>query len=157
MCERCSNVRFIPAIQNAKLFKVGQYRERRLVVPAVANCLKVEGGIVSSGMWFLCFNVKAHIPEVGRQKSIVHTFSKLARGDTALDLYFLFIRIGLLLVIDVPTERNPKLVDEIETGLRFGISRQEVTLFVLLENGNKFFDAGEGFIEGLWDSHCATL
>jgi len=103
------------------------------------------------------FNLTLLYLRIGCQKSIVRTFAKLAGGDTALDLYFLFVGIGLLFVIDVPAKRDPELVDEIETGLCFRISRREVTLFVLLENRNKFFDALEGFIERLWDSHYATL
>src|SRR5437879_2774468 len=59
--ERCSNIWLVAAIEHAKFFEVGQHRQRGLVIPAVANRLEIEGGIVYSGMRLLCFNVKAHV------------------------------------------------------------------------------------------------
>jgi len=122
MTERCLDIRFVATIEHPQFFKICKHRNWDMTVPAIPNCLKIKERIVDSGVWLLCFHEEACIPKVGGKKRVVRALSPFAGGDAALNLYFLFVWIGLLFVVNIPAEGNPELVDKIQPGLGFGIA-----------------------------------
>lgn len=63
----------------------------------------------------------------------------------------------LRLAVNIPAERYPKLVDELETSLGLGISGREILAFVLTKDRDELFGSLEGLVERLWEGHAATL
>src|SRR2546425_4670075 len=110
MTERCLDIRLVATIEYPQFFKVCKHRDWHMTVPTIANRLKIKERIVDLGVWLFCFHKEAGIPKVGSKKRVVRALSPFAGGDTALNLYFLFVRIGLLFVVNVPAEGNPELV-----------------------------------------------
>src|SRR6267154_1193540 len=107
-----SDVRLVTAIEHAQFFEISEDRKRSATSPTIADCLKIEIGIIDARVWLLRFYEKPHIAEVGRQEGIVGAFAHLADRDSTLDFNFLFVRIGLGFVAHVPTKRDPKFIDE---------------------------------------------
>lgn len=110
------NIRFKAAIDYAKLFEISQKRNRglRTAISVTIDLKIIVVGFKQSHRRTLGLDKETLLTKVWREeKCIVGLFNALSDRDITLDLYFLLIRIGLAVVINVPTECDEKFVDEI--------------------------------------------
>src|SRR5882724_9218859 len=105
-----------------------------MAIPAIANGLKVIKRIIKTYMRFLCFHKESYITKIGREKSIIGALAPFAGCHTTFNFNFLLVRIGLCFVVDVPAQRDPKLIDEVFARVRLIVTSAQVKLLVLLEN-----------------------
>ena len=104
----------VTAIENMQLLEVSEHCERILAIPTVANRLEVIVCVFQLHAGLLCFDKEAHVAEVRCQrKRVVRSLARTRLILTPFNLYLLLVRILLDLVINIPSKRLPKLIDEI--------------------------------------------
>ncbi|HEX8650831.1 MAG TPA: hypothetical protein VF708_08310 [Pyrinomonadaceae bacterium] len=92
-------------------------------------------------------NKEPHIAEIRCEESVVCLFPSPFDLDTALDLDFALVGIGLLFMIYVPAERNPEFIYEVFTHILFRIGGRKIRLLVLLEISDEMAHTLKGCIK----------
>ncbi|MCX7049061.1 MAG: hypothetical protein NTX50_26700 [Candidatus Sumerlaeota bacterium] len=106
------------------MLEVGEDRHGRLRVPAVTNRLEaiVLRCDIAEGLFGL--HKEPDIAEIRREiERIVRAALRAGHADAALNLHFLLKGVLLIVVIDVPSQSDEKLVNEILANLGFLIDR----------------------------------
>jgi hypothetical protein len=114
------NIGFVPAIENMKFFKIGEYCYRSTGVPSIANCLMIKCGVFQILGRLLCFSIKLYITEIrSYEERIIGATLRSLRRYFIFYLNFLLIRILLPLVRNVPAKRRKELIDKVFTNMLF--------------------------------------
>ena len=112
--KRGVKIGLVTAVEDVELLEVGEDGERRLAIPAVADQLKVVLLRSDFNEGFLCFDEEPDIVKIGRKiESIVGSALTASHCDAPLDFDFLLVGVGLLVVVHIPAEGNPELVNEV--------------------------------------------
>jgi len=102
----------------------------------------------SGGRGFFGFHEEAYVVEVrGEAEGVVCMALCDANNDRWLDLDFLFIGVLLDVMVDVPTEGDEELADEVLAGLGLRVIRSQVGVLVRLESPNEFLNRFERCFE----------
>src|SRR6267143_422255 len=113
-----------------------------MAVPAVPNRLEVVICCGYVAVRLLRLNIESRIAEVRSQvEAVIGMALHGTNGHGSFDFHLLFVRIRLLIVVYIPSERNPELVDEVFAYLRFLILRREIPPLVCFKGRYKLLDS----------------
>ena len=143
------NVGTEATIDYAKFFEICQKRNRglRTAISVTIN-LKTIVRRFESGGWTLSLDEETLLAKVGREeKCVIGLFDALGDRDISLDLYFLFVWIGLVVVLYVPSERDEKFVDEIRPRRALVIVRLVIFVVIVRKRLYELENFGVGYVE----------
>lgn len=138
----------VTAIHNLQLLKVVQNTDGGPAVPAVTINLKIIAGGGDVSVRFLGFDVEFYVTVIRVEIEGVVGATLRVPMFLAFDFYFLLGGVLLRVVVHIPAEGHPELVDEIAARLLFLIGRGKIEMLVGAKIGHELPDPREGCIEG---------
>jgi hypothetical protein len=118
-----------------------------MATPAISNQLKVVVRIINIGPGPFGFHEKTNVSEIGSKKRVVG--APAPGRSTRVPLYFdlLLVGVKLVLVIDIPSESYPELIDEVDAGLELDITLAEKIVTATLKVAYKLSCAAQRLLE----------
>jgi len=114
------------------LFEIRQNGKWRVRVPAVTHRLKTVVLILKLARRLFRFGHKAGLQKIRpREKRIVRSLAPVAYHHAFFDPDLSLVRIRMLVMINIPSEGDPKAVEKILSHFGFLILRREIRRLIL--------------------------